>query len=341
MVPARLYGHNRLINASMGIDQRCGPYTLNGTTSTPVSQYTLDQWYVYSQCAVTVSQVTYNVGNSFYLQIQRTSGQGLIKVGQTISMFDCRGTYSQILSAQLRAFCGASFAANGGVTLNIYAGTGTSDVNNVNPASPFAGQALILSQNFTPSTTNTLITAVAKALTGATVTQLSFELSWTPLSATPGTADTFSFSQCQLETSSNPTPFERISFAHQLIDCLYYYRKSYPLKVVPGTTKVNNGVVLYPSAYAVGLLASGVQNGWYVGSVETDPMYTTPTVTIFSYNGVKGRLSQAVTGTDLGAGSGVANTISEKGFAVMNASGGQIYAANGGFWHHYTLEAVI
>jgi hypothetical protein len=342
MVPGRLYGHSLLTNGSKAIDQRVGPYTLAGTTSAPVGSYTLDQWYIYTQCNVTVSQTVGTIANSFYLSIQRTSGTGLIKVGQTITMWDCRGSYSQTLSAQLRCFIGSNFSSMNGVTLTVYAGTGTTDINNVNTTTPFTGQTAIITKTFTPTATTSLnaqlITAIS-SLTPANTTQLSFEISWTPLSATPGQNDVFSFSQSQLEISPNPTAFVRLPFWYQLYGCQFYYRKTYAYSVRPGTT-TNVGAVLFPSAYAAGLIGGALPNGYYYGTYEFEQMFSTPQVACISVNGASGRVSNA-SGTDLSANSGTITNISQKSCNLINASGGAISAANGGFMAHLTLSAVI
>jgi hypothetical protein len=337
LIPARLLGRNILVNPDMFFNQRAASYTITGTAANPVGRYTLDGWYVQSAGPTLVVSQQTSLANSYWMQVSRSSGSGVIKIGQTVTLNDCRGSYSNYLSAQLQAFCGSGFSYP--VTLKVFTGTGSSDVNNVASTTPFTNQATVLSLTFTPSTVQTAYKA-ASSLTGSTVTQLSFELSWTASNAATSSTDIFYMSLCQLEKSTNPTPYERVPFVDQYKRVQQNYRKSYSLNVYPGTASAGGGIVVFGSAYGSSLLGSGLPAGFLIGSYEYEPMYKTPTVTTYSYAGTVGRLSNGA-GTDLAANSAGVQNINEKSFTIYNNSGATILPSAGCFEVHFTCEAVI
>jgi hypothetical protein len=139
----------------------------------------------------------------------------------------------------------------------------------------------------------------------------------------------------QLEAGSVATPFEFEDFGTTLEKCQRYYQKSWAYATAPLTATVVTGLQF--SSFV-----TNATNGFCLGNITfVKPFRANPTVTIYSYaSAASGKVSDA-TGTDLAAGSGTAQFISEKSANVYNASGGTITPGTGGFIWHFVASSEL
>jgi len=130
------------------------------------------------------------------------------------------------------------------------------------------------------------------------------------------------------------TGFSRsgVSIGNELAMCQRYYEKSYGLEVVPGTSGQQDGVHVFgPGNYP---------NGDFYGHIRyTARKRGGPSVTQYGYAGNVNRISQANSGTDQAANSGVVLFGGAGGHGVYNSSGGAVNV--GAVSCHWTADAEI
>ena len=137
---------------------------------------------------------------------------------------------------------------------------------------------------------------------------------------------TYYITGVKVETGSSATPFERMNFSDQLIQCERYYQKTYGAGVAPGTnTFAGARSCIGSSTAATGTFIGG-------GEFRTE-MRAPPTVAIFSGAGTSGKLSTSQFDTDVGSG-GAAINIGSKGFRYIG-----IVGASAGWVHTYHWAA--
>lgn len=157
--------------------------------------------------------------------------------------------------------------------------------------------------------------------------------------ATPGAVSllatanaTWALTGVQVEAGSIATPFERRPIGVEMDLCQRYFQKSHATGVSVGAVNPA-GIVCFPTA---GTTVAAAQP--YGTVCLRTPMRLPPTVTIRSYNGTVGSMSDAG-GIDLGASSGIAVNIGDRAFMLQNQSGAAKTANGGSVYCHYTADA--
>ena len=128
--------------------------------------------------------------------------------------------------------------------------------------------------------------------------------------------------------NSNPPPPELRPVAMELAFCRRYARSSYAPGIAPGSSLASS--IIIPN-----LAGSAITNGNAYWMVNFDsPMRATPTVTLYSYNGNAGQVTNAAT-SDQGANTAAANFVSAAGFVVYNNSGSTLSIGANGFVNYF------
>jgi len=128
------------------------------------------------------------------------------------------------------------------------------------------------------------------------------------------TSNEFYITGIQLEVGEQATPFEHRSFGDELARCQRYYEHSYPYGTAAGAS---NGGVGAMHLHAGASRASGYG---FVTTRYTVQKRASATVTIYSYGGTSGQMSNGDSGADIGAVDVIQNGTTS--FLVRNNSGG-------------------
>jgi len=327
---------NRIINGAMQIWQRGTTFTISGSAG---NSFTTDRWWGVSSvsgASATYSQSssvpTVTTGNAFQysMKVQRNSGVtgtgaiNLTQIIESINMYDLAG---QTVTLSFWIKSGANYS---GSTVTPVVQTGTvADQGNASFYS-WTGVAYPIAQTITPTTTWTKYSYSGTIASNALEIGVAFNSG--TFTGTAGADDSFYVTGVQLEIGSTATPFERRLYGHELILCERYYEKSYDYATVPGTAGVAYGMQYQ-------YVARSTPNGYayYITRYKTMKRIPVPTITIYSYNGTSGQVSNADSGADLGAVSILYP--SQNSFLPQNNSGGTI-AANAVGWS-YTSSAEL
>lgn len=136
-------------------------------------------------------------------------------------------------------------------------------------------------------------------------------------------------------------PFRRagVSIARELQFCQRYYEKSYDLDSAPASNDVRSTVLLKQASNTIG----NSETYGYVPFKTTKR--ATPTMSIYSYSGGSGRVSNGST-AELAVNSGIAGTNFLKvtginGFEISNMSGGSVTTNQLVVLFHYVADAEI
>jgi hypothetical protein len=215
--PANSMGfRNRLMNANMAIAQRATSATVTAGTAVPTASTgypAVDRFFVYSTGAnVTAARVA-GAGNTQYrMQITGAASVTAVGVGQRIEQsnsYDLAGgnaTLSVDLANSLLTT--VTWTASYATTADTFGTIGT----------PTKTQ--IATGTFTVNSTVTNYTATfavpAAATTGVEVL----------LTVGAQTSGTWTIGNIQLEAGSVASPFQRIDYGRQLIQCQRYYQKT-------------------------------------------------------------------------------------------------------------------
>jgi hypothetical protein len=189
----------------------------------------------------------------YALRIQRTAGNtstGGIFLDQTLESANSKVYAGQQVTFSGWIRRGANFSASSNVVvMRILSGTGTDE----RVASGFTGQATVISQNKTLTTTWQRFSVTGTVAT--TATQLAVVVSYTPV-GTAGADDWFEITGAQLEIGAVPSTFQMNgeSVAAELANCQRYFRRfgfgtSSNIVVMgagSGTTTTNFFKPLYP-----------------------------------------------------------------------------------------------
>jgi hypothetical protein len=215
---------NAIINGGMDIWQR-------GTSFTSTNVYSADRWYTFN-ASTTGSTFSRQAGTGefqYLMRVARDSGNtstGQRALWYSSAIEESTQFAGKTVTLSFYARKGANYSsASDLLNLNLYSGTGTSDVNRVNAA--YTGDTLVL--NNVNATLTTTLTRFSFTFTfGATVTQFGFGFNYTPV-GTAGAADFFEITGVQLEVGSVATTFRRSggTLQGELAACQrYYYRQS-------------------------------------------------------------------------------------------------------------------
>jgi hypothetical protein len=291
---------NRIINGNMRIDQRNA-----GASVTPGGfQYTLDRWFFDASQAskFTVQRnagsVTPPAGFTNYLGLTVASSVSIgasdyFMIGQTIEGFNVGdlafGTASAqtvTLSFGVRSSLTGTF---GGVVKNGASNRSYPFTYSVSAANTWEQKTVTIAGD----TTGTWATDNGAGLVllfglGVGSNLSAAAGSWTAanrLSATGATSvvgtngATFYITGVQLEAGSVATPFERIDYGRQLIQCQRYYYTTYAQGTAVGTATATNSV--FRTLDSTASFAT-------LGTFLKVSMRASPTTTVYSTTGASG-----------------------------------------------------
>ncbi len=248
-----LSGTNRIINGDFQIWQRGAGGAASIANSGTTIKYGPDRWqfgFTSVGGANTCSQVAGAVSGSYLARLRRDDGEasvGILNLETSLTRSMCIGIASQPLTVSFKIKKGAGYSAAGSqITLQLYTGTGTTDVANI--ATQFTGAATVLSENIvlTANLTNYSFTSPA---VGATVTQAAVVFTYEPSGVAAD--DYFDVTDVQLEIGAVATPFARLNFQEQLQNCLPFYEKSFLYATAPAqNVGANSGEFTFPATIA-------------------------------------------------------------------------------------------
>ena len=197
--------------------------------------YTLDGWYLgngANQAATVSQQAGLTAGSRFCARVQRNSGQtgtGTMLIEYPLDADEAAALSGQIVTLSMTLRSGANWSpTSGNITARLYTGTGAAAKRT---SGAYTGEATPIDVTQAITTTATRYTFTSSAL-GASVTQASIYLTWTP-TGTAGAADYFEIDDVQLEVAPFATPFERRPFEAELRACQRHYWKSFPYATAP------------------------------------------------------------------------------------------------------------
>jgi len=231
---ATIPGKNRIINGDFQICQRGA----GGSAVFAIgigNGYTADRWQAISGAGVsiTVTQVAGATSGSYLLRYQRdaaNAGVNATGCGTTLTRNMCIGAAGNRVTLSFKARAGANFSSAGSaLTAQVYTGTGVNDVSAVTTG--FTGSAIVAGPVVTLTAALTEF-KVTSAPLAANITQLAVAFNYTPVGVA-GANDYFDVTDVQLEISPNQTPYERKPFAQELIECQYFYFKTFGYGTAP------------------------------------------------------------------------------------------------------------
>lgn len=251
-LPKSVAGHNLLFNGAMHVWQRGITFSLNASI-TNLYAYTADRWQFGILAGAgqwQVSRVAGPTSGTYYLQLQRTSGNSNVApgfIGQTMTIDMCADVPGQVVTLSFTALCGTTTHGFNTLAVGIFSGTGSTDVSAFSTG--FTGSTAVLSQNATLTTTAQTFSFTSSVL-GAGVTQLAVEFGVTP-SGTAGSVDYVQIRNVQLEVSTRVTNFQEMSFTEDETRCQSFYTTISGLTGNASSTgAVQFGIQLSPSMRA-------------------------------------------------------------------------------------------
>lgn len=219
---------NRIINGDMRVWQR-GTSFSGMTPSLGVTAYSADRWYVAqltSQSATDVTQQTTGA-TRFAIRVQKragSTGASANILGQVIENLNCLDLPGQQVTLSFTARAGANYSASSNALAVQILTCTTADQSSqsfVNGSA--AGQATLLSQNVTLTTSNQRFTLTTSAIP-ANATNLCLLFVENSSASAAGANDWFEISDVQIEAGSVATPFERRPFGAEELLCDRYAR---------------------------------------------------------------------------------------------------------------------
>lgn len=216
---------NGLINGSFEIWQR-GTIGLAGATSA-ANGFQADRWQGFRTgyaAGMTGSQTTGTANTRYALRMTRAAGNtslATMNLLQNIETANAETYAGQQVTFSAWVRRGADYA--GTFNMRILSGTGTDE--NIMRVGGFTGQATVVSQSRTITTT-----WVRYSVTGtvsAAATELAAQFQYTPTTATAGANDWFEVTGAQLEIGAVPSTFQMMggSVESELAACQRYYQR--------------------------------------------------------------------------------------------------------------------
>jgi hypothetical protein len=219
---------NPVLNSAFQIWQRGTSISVAASTA---NAYTADRWAVVTGASVAstisrqVTNDTTNLPNIQYCgRFQRNSGQtgtSIMYISNSFESVNSIPFVGKTVTFSFYARKGADYSAASSILVSkVYSGTGTDQQSNTG----YTGASAFINQNNTLTTTWQRFTATGTISTSAT--ELSIELSWTPV-GTASTNDYFEVTGVQLEVGSTATPFKTngATIQGELAACQRYYQR--------------------------------------------------------------------------------------------------------------------
>ena len=311
---------NLVINGAMQVAQR-------GTSFTNATSYTLDRWLVGSFSGsggdIDVEQGTF------------TPAQGYPERFVNYLQYTVNTMPSSPNDPNLQTRIEDCLTANGEtVTLSFWAkvtsGTATIKTQLLNNIGGSGGGTTTSSHSLTTTwakfTQTVTLAEVTSGTTGSsTYLRVNFSV---PQGTSNGTV--YQITGVQLEVGS-ATPFEHRSFGDELARCQRYYEHSYPYGTSAGSA--NGGL----GAYHIHAGASRANFYGFVTTRYTVQKRASATVTVYSYSGTSGQISNGDSGANIGAVSVIQNAATS--FLIRNNSGGTL--ADQPIIFHYSGDAEL
>jgi len=216
---------NPVINSAFDIWQR-------GTSFVGTSGgYTADRWRIPSVAARTYSRQTASLdGFEYCMRLQRDSGNSVTNItgiSQTLETSNALLYRDKTLTLSFWARKGADYSAASDV-LQVRLFTGTTVNQAKVPATPLTGEATLITQSATLTTSWQKFTYTASSAVANTANVIAISLQFAPV-GTASTDDYFEVTGVQLDIGSVALPYRRTggTIQGELAACQrYYYRQS-------------------------------------------------------------------------------------------------------------------
>lgn len=316
-------------NGGLEVWQRGAGGSASIAVSASTTAYTADGWCLVTganQASTVSQQAGIATGSRWCARVQRNSGQtgtGTMTFEFPLDTDEIVPMQGKVVTLSMTLSTGANWSpTSGNLLVELRTGTGASPAKR--SAGAYTGDAAPISttQAIAAGTAAARYTFVSSAL-GASVTQASIYLTWTP-TGTASTNDWFQIDDVQLEISPVATPFERRPFEADVTACQRHYEKSYNYATAPATATFTG---------AQSFIAFGAGTSDWCSSQYKTRKRATPTITAYSPStGASGNINVFGVG-DLAATPG---DIGDYGFKMQATTAG---AAN--LRWHYTADAGI
>lgn len=223
---------NKIINGDFNIWQRGTSFTEATLSQGAAASYCADRWYGFRPpdgAGFSISrQPSGLTGFEYCARVQRPNTNGKSDrcvFAQSIETANFIPIAGQTVTLSFYARIGANFSAtSNALNVNIITGTGTDqsayDISTFPSNGNYSGPATVLNQTFNLTTSWTRYTATFSTASNATESTIRFSFQPT---GTAGANDWFEITGVQLELGSVATPYESISIADELAQCLRYF----------------------------------------------------------------------------------------------------------------------
>ena len=144
---------------------------------------------------------------------------------------------------------------------------------------------------------------------------------------------TFFITGVQLEVGSQATSFDFRDYGRELILCQRYYETAYNTGFLPSST---NSLEYAGGCYMIAIDTTTMLGSQYFKVWKR----TSPTMTIYSYNGTAGKVSNVQNSNTVGAGTIVISRYNQMNFGLAGDSGSGLTAGTW-YWFGWTASAEL
>ena len=324
-------------NGGLEVWQRGAGGAASIAVAASTTAYTADGWALKTGAnqACTVSQQAgIATGSRWCARVQRNSGQ----TGTGALIFEFPLDTDEIVALQgkkvtlsMTISTGANWSpSSGNITVALYTGTGSAAKRS---AGSYTGDNADISttQAIAAGTAAARYTFTSASTLGASVTQASIYLTWTPV-GTASTNDWFQIDDVQLEISPVATQFERRPFEAELRACQRHYWKSFAYATGPAQNVGINTGCLVQLAIAAGANLQLMPLRWPV------PMRVAPSVTTYNPAAANAQMRDLSTTSD--CSSTAASSLTTEG-GIISAVGNAGSGVTSHMQVHATFDAGI
>jgi hypothetical protein len=214
---------NRIINGNGIIYQRASAAAL----STTASYVSCDRWFALQETAAAstfgISPTGLGVGFAQQMALNRnngSSGTGRISAGQIIESYNLLDLQGKTVTFSFTARAGGNFSAtSSSIQVQVYSGTTADQGLTSLQSGSWAGLTAIVDTTQVITTTNTTYSFTASVPSGCK--ELAVFLRFTP-TGTANADDTLYFTNVQIESGSQATPFDYRPYGTELNLCYRY-----------------------------------------------------------------------------------------------------------------------